>query len=59
MHKLKPNTIYMDNQGAMCMASNSVTNKLSKHIETRCHMILDYSVKGLFKLLYASTDIKM
>mmetsp|Transcript_43485 Transcript_43485/g.81431 ORF Transcript_43485/g.81431 Transcript_43485/m.81431 type:complete len:398 (+) Transcript_43485:385-1578(+) len=53
---LTPITIYMDNQGAMFMASNLVTNKRSKHIDLRYHMIRDYINKGIFRLEYISTD---
>jgi len=53
---LKPITIYMDNQGAMFMASNLVTNKRSNHIDLRYHTIRDYISKGLFRLEYVSTD---
>jgi len=53
---LTPTTIYMDNQGAMFMASNLVTNKRSKRIDLRYHMIRDYINKCLFRLEYISTD---
>eukprot|EP00241_Pyramimonas_parkeae_P009870 CAMPEP_0114244830 /NCGR_PEP_ID=MMETSP0058-20121206/11555_1 /TAXON_ID=36894 /ORGANISM="Pyramimonas parkeae, CCMP726" /LENGTH=122 /DNA_ID=CAMNT_0001357809 /DNA_START=1883 /DNA_END=2251 /DNA_ORIENTATION=- len=47
---LSPITIYMDNQGAMFMTSNLVTNKRSKH------MIRDSINKGLFRLEHINTD---
>lgn len=52
MHVVKPINIYMDHQGAMFMASNVVTNEMSKYFD----LLRDYIAKGLFTVEYASTD---
>mmetsp|Transcript_40261 Transcript_40261/g.76979 ORF Transcript_40261/g.76979 Transcript_40261/m.76979 type:complete len:86 (+) Transcript_40261:3-260(+) len=56
MQVTKPITIFMDNQGAMYMASNLVTNKRSKHIDLRYHLIRDFVNKGIISLEYISTE---
>lgn len=38
----------IDKYGAMFLASNTVTDKRSKHIDPRNHMIRDYMAKGYF-----------
>lgn len=46
----------MDNQGAMNMASNWVTNKRSKPIDLRYHLLMDFTNKGMMKLEYMNTN---
>ena len=50
-----PATIMIDNKGAEFMAQNDVTNKRSKHIDLRYHMIRDYVKQGFFQLTHVST----
>lgn len=49
-------SIYMDNKGAMFMASNLVTSKRSKHIDFRCHLVWDFLNKGIISLVYISSE---
>lgn len=48
--------IYMNNQGAMFVASNLATNKRSKHTKLMQHMIRDYIAKGLFRIKCVTAD---
>lgn len=57
MQVLQPITIYMDNQAAMFMASNLVSNKRSKHIDILFRMIKNCITKGIFALEYISNGM--
>lgn len=48
--------IYCDNQGAIFISSNPVTEKRSKHIDIRYHYIRDVQEQGLVKVEYVRTD---
>lgn len=50
-----PIPIHMDSQGAMYMAINMVTNKMSNRMDLRYHLIRDFANKGVIKLEYIST----
>ena len=49
----------MDNMGAMFMGKNDVSNKRSKHIDLRYHMVRDYIKAGFFTLEHVSTTLNM
>lgn len=51
-----PATMKMDNMGAMFMAKNDVSNKRTKHIDLRYHMIRDYVKAGFFMLEHVGTS---
>lgn len=59
MHVIVPIPSCMDNKGAMYMASNVVTNKRSKHIDLRNHLIIDFASKGATKLECINTSHKI
>lgn len=59
MQALAPITIYMDDQGAMLITSNLVTNRRSKYIDMRYHMIRDDIADGLLKLEFVSTNLNI
>lgn len=59
VHVLAPIPVYMDNQGALFMDSNRVTNKRFKHIDRRYHVMWDHITKRLFRLEYISTNINI
>ena len=52
-----PSIMKMDNMGALFMGKNDVSNKRSKHIDLRYHMIRDYIKAGFFSLEYVSTTL--
>ena len=45
-----------DNQGAVFIASNPVTEKRSKHIDIRYHYIREVIARGLVDVTYISGD---
>lgn len=49
--------VYMDNLGAILMASNVFTSKRSKRIDLMYHTIRVCAVRGLFKLECVSADM--
>lgn len=51
-----PSTMRVDNMGAMFMAKNDVSNKRTKHIDLRYHMVRDYIRAGFFILEHVRTD---
>jgi hypothetical protein len=50
-----PATVMIDNIGAKFMAQNDLSNKRTKHIDLRYHMIRDYIKQGFFVLKYVCT----
>lgn len=50
MQVILPISVRIDNQGAINLASNLVTNKRSKHIDVRYHLIKDFANKEVIKL---------
>ncbi len=51
-----PNEVCEDNQGAICLASNPVAHKRTKHIDIRHHYICECVTAGLIKLVYVPTQ---
>jgi histone deacetylase 1/2 len=48
-------TLFCDNQGSVALASNSMCNKRSKHIDIRHHFIRDQVKSSKVKVTYVST----
>ncbi len=48
----RPQTIFVDNQGAIALAKRNTVSSRSKHIENRYHYIQDALVNNLLKLEY-------
>jgi hypothetical protein len=48
--------IYGDNQGSIFIASNLMTNKLSKHIDTQYHFVHQQVQVELVELYYVKTN---
>ena len=54
--KLRPTTIYCDNQSCIKLSENSVFHDKSKHIEIKYQYIHDMVEKGVVELHYIATD---
>ncbi len=50
-----PTPICEDNQGAICLASNPIAHKKSKHIQIRHHYIRECVADGSIELIYVPT----
>lgn len=50
-----PTRILEDNQGAICIAQNSVINSRSKHIDIKMHYIRERVAEGSINLVYCNT----
>jgi hypothetical protein len=48
-------TLFQDNQGAIILASDTVTTKRSKHIDIKFHFIRDCVNQGILKTTYVNT----
>ena len=51
-YNLKPTPILCDNQGAIFVSSNPVTERRSKHIDIRFHYICDVIERKLVQVFY-------
>ncbi len=51
----EPTSVYEDNQGAICLASNPVAHKKAKHIQIRHHYIRECVADGSIQLHYVPT----
>lgn len=49
-------TIYVDNQGALCLAEDAVFHTRTKHINIRYHCLRDIIKKGHIKLQHLPTS---
>ena len=53
---LSPVIMNVDNQGAMSLAKNKLSNSRSKHIDIRCHFIRDHVTKNELELIYVQSE---
>ena len=52
-----PITVYCDNQGAIFISKNAISNKKSKHIDIRYHYVRELiQEKKLLDIVYIPTD---
>ena len=55
-YNLAPILVNGDNQGSIFMAQNPITEKRSKHIDIKYHVIREYIKEGHIKLYYIPSD---
>jgi hypothetical protein len=56
LNKNEAVTLYSDNQGAISIAKNNVTNNRTKHIDIKFHYIREKVLSNDIKLEYISTE---
>ena len=48
--------IYEDNQGAIALSKNPVNKQRCKHIDIKCHFLLEVAASGKISIVHCQTE---